>query len=518
MQQKSLALNTPASDVFLAAIATLTGLIVRLASPLIATFPINDGGLFYQMILDLQSNHFRLPVFTTYNSANIPFAYPPLAFYFTGLLSTFFHIDLLTLIRILPSTVCSLSIPAFYFLARQIIRSGQNTALAATLAFALTPRSFEWLIMGGGITRTFGLLFALLTMRAAYNLYIDHSYRHIFNVILFGSLTLLSHPEASAQTALVALLFYLLLDRSMKGAVYSLAAVAGILILSAPWWATVVSRHGLDPFLAIINAAREGTSITFGDRIFLTIQFSFTDEPYLPLIAVFGLIGIFTQIRKSDFLLPLWVTAPLFAEPRSAPQYMVIPLGMLAGIGLVEVVLPALINIGRGLPSAKNWYISAVVTYLFIYSLISSYIVSFQLTDTAILTTGGRQAFNWIKQNTPMGSRFLILSNGVPLYDPLAEWFPALSGRTSLNTIFGTEWLKSESLRLNTTRYNDLQACFSSDADCIQAWAIKYDVGFTYILIRHQKTPTLLLTTLNTSNDYQQIYDYQGFEIFEKIN
>jgi len=378
MQQKPLTLNTPASDVFLAVTATLIGLIVRLASPLSVSFPLNDGGLFYQMILDLESNHFRLPVFTTYNSANIPFAYPPLAFYFTGLLSTVFHIDVLTILRILPPTICSLSIPAFYFLARQIIRTGQSTALAATLAFALTPRGFEWLIMGGGITRTFGLLFALLTLRAAHDLYIDRSYPHIFAVIMFGSLTLLSHPEASAQTALAALLFYLVLDRSLKGALYSLGVAVGILILSAPWWATVVMQHGLDPFLAIINAAREGTSITFGGRIFLTIQFNFTDEPYLPLIAVFGLIGIFTQIRKSDYLLPLWVTIPLFVEPRSAPQYLVIPLSMLAGSGLVEVVLPALIYIGRSLPNAKNWAVSGLIVYLFLYSLISSYIVSFQ--------------------------------------------------------------------------------------------------------------------------------------------
>ena len=74
MNQNRPTQNTRASDILLASVATLIGLIVRLAAPLSVSFPLNDGGLFYQMILDLQLNHFRLPFFTTYNSANSPFA------------------------------------------------------------------------------------------------------------------------------------------------------------------------------------------------------------------------------------------------------------------------------------------------------------------------------------------------------------------------------------------------------------------------------------------------------------
>jgi len=37
-------------------------------------FPINDGGMFYSMILDLQANHYVAPLFTTYNHTSIPYA------------------------------------------------------------------------------------------------------------------------------------------------------------------------------------------------------------------------------------------------------------------------------------------------------------------------------------------------------------------------------------------------------------------------------------------------------------
>ena len=99
---------------------TLIGLAIRLAAPLQAAFPLNDGGLFYAMIVDLQEARYALPMYATYNSAAIPFAYPPLAFYLTGLLADLLHISTLDIVRILPAIVSGLTIPAFYLLAREI--------------------------------------------------------------------------------------------------------------------------------------------------------------------------------------------------------------------------------------------------------------------------------------------------------------------------------------------------------------------------------------------------------------
>ena len=53
---------------------TLIGIVIRIAVPLQATFPLNDGGLFYAMIVELKEAHFALPKFVTYNTVEIPFA------------------------------------------------------------------------------------------------------------------------------------------------------------------------------------------------------------------------------------------------------------------------------------------------------------------------------------------------------------------------------------------------------------------------------------------------------------
>ncbi len=502
-------------DALFAILTAFFALILRLSVVLSSTFPLNDGGLFYRMILDLQANHFILPAYTTYNNAHIPFAYPPFGLYFSALISTGFHIDLLVVTRILPSVINAITTGAFYFLARRILTK-QETALAATFAFIFIPRAFEWQIVGGGLTRTFGLLFAILTLRAAYIFYNEHEAKQCIAIACFGTLTILSHPEASLHTAIAAAIFYIVLDRSVRGAILSLVTATAILLFSAPWWAFVVSQHGLDPFLAIVSATREGTTQTLASRIFLVFQFNFSDEPFLPLISLLGLIGFLAVLNKRSALLPFWIIAPLLIEPRSAPQYIALPLAMLAGIGLVEILIPAITSIGLGNdPRTFNRMIALILLYFLIYGLISTFVTDAQLMDLT-LKPEGVQTFDWIKNNLPQDSRFIVLTNGGPVYDLISEWFPALTGDTSLATVFGTEWLRSESFRQNSTRYIDLQACLFSDTTCLADWSEKYAEPYTYVLISGQNQKWPLLLTIRRSYNYQEIYESSDMVVFEK--
>jgi len=515
MRPRTLATNSPAAHAIFAALLTLLGLLVRLPAPLSVSFPLNDGGLFYRMILDLQANHFVLPVFTTYNSGGIPFVYPPLAFYFSAFFASGLHVDPLVILRILPAIVSALCIPAFYFLALDLLGQRQETALAAALAFALTPRGFEWHIMGGGITRTFGLLFALLTLRAAHALFTQPSARQILTTLIWGALTVLAHPEATLQTALASILLYLLLDRSYRGALNALMVAGGILALSAPWWGTVLLRFGAGPFLAGFAAAGAGALAGIGGRIFLAMAFNFTEEIYLPLIAVLGLIGLFTALGRREFLLPLWVTVPLLLEPRSAPQYMVIPLAMLAGIGLVEVLLPALRVSAPNETAGQNKAIPAFLIYVFLYVLISAYLVGFKIVQFMTLQPSERAGLAWVKDNVPAGGRFILVTGGGPVSDPLAEWFPALTAQHSLNTLFGLEWDANVSFGQEIKKYNALQDCLNRDAACLQAWNESYGSAFTHVLVRKQDEGTPLVEFLRVEPGYILIYENPRIAIFE---
>ncbi|MGI9089849.1 MAG: hypothetical protein ACR2GG_01960 [Gemmatimonadaceae bacterium] len=155
-------------NAFLAALIVtfVLGLYLRFFLVIPADFPLNDGGLFYLMTQELQRAHYVLPAFTSYNSEHIPFAYPPLGFYLAGFISDATGWALIDVVRVLPAVISTLTIPAFYLLSRAMLRS-RLEVLAATFAFAMLQRTFGWFIMGGGLTRAPGLLFAILMLHQA---------------------------------------------------------------------------------------------------------------------------------------------------------------------------------------------------------------------------------------------------------------------------------------------------------------------------------------------------------------
>jgi hypothetical protein len=506
---------------------TLTGLAVRLAVPLQASFPLNDGGLFYAMIVDLQEAHYTLPVYVTYNSITIPFAYPPLAFYLTGLLADLFHIALLDLVRLLPAIVSGLTIPAFYFLAKEITNSKVQIALAVC-AFAVLPRDFAWLIMGGGITRSFGLLFALLTMTFAYRLYNTHAPRHLLACILLGALTVLTHPEATVHTAITALVFYLWIDRSRKGLVLSLGITAGILALTAPWWGSVIAQHGFGPFQAAMNASgQDSPNLLINLLIFF--RFLFTNEPFLPILSALGLVGLFASLAHKQTLLPSWLFLQHLIEPRGGALYMMLPLALLIGYALDSVILPALQSTGEDMqPKDTRQTLTRMlqgkgsryfILFLFAYSALAAYSTSLRTQEEFSLKPADLEVFAWVRENTPADSQFVLVTGQLPLRDAWSEWFPVLTERSSQATVFGYEWINDGQFGQRAENYENLQTCAYEAVPCLEAWSQDSGEVFSYIYLWNPKGAMQypLSIYLQGEPDYGLVYQNEQTMIFHKV-
>ena len=114
--------SSHAKDVtgFFLILTLVFGIAVRILPLLRVDFPLVDGGMFYSMIKDLQTANFSLPMFTTYNNAQIPFAYPPLAFYLAGILNAATNISILNILQWMPVIVTILNIPLFFYFAKQV--------------------------------------------------------------------------------------------------------------------------------------------------------------------------------------------------------------------------------------------------------------------------------------------------------------------------------------------------------------------------------------------------------------
>jgi hypothetical protein len=499
---------------FLLFLAVLFGGYVRIYPVLKAGFPLIDGGLFYSMITDLVRAGFHLPVTTSYNHLNIPFAYPPLALYFTGTLQSISGLSLLELIRWLPVFFSLLTIPAFFLLAGEMLHS-RLTAALATVIFALLPRSYEWTIMGGGVTRAPAALFFILFCWAVYLAFQKRNWKATCLAALLGGLILLTHPERGLHAAVSGVLFWLWLDRSRAGAVRAILIGAGTLLVSAPWWGTVLARYGIETFFLAAHSA--GSRWLFWIPL---LQLNFTDES-APLMAILAVLGLFLCWKKRQGLLAAWFLLSFLADPRSAPHVIAIQVSLLAGLILAEIILPGL---GGGAANSVEFFNTrtgkAVFGYLLILMLFNAQ-MNLMLLGGQVLSNADRQAMAWIRAKVAPGGRFLVVPwQENAMLSPLLEWFPALSERTAITTIQGREWLPGLAhYNSRMDSYPALNQCLSADETCLDEWAFKNNDTFDYIYLPVPSEAGVplysrLSDSLLASANYRLVYDQPEVLIF----
>ncbi|HUS15836.1 MAG TPA: hypothetical protein VM536_12560, partial [Chloroflexia bacterium] len=407
--------------------ATLIGGFVRILPAWASDFPLNDGGLFYLMSQEIQNAQYSLPWSTTYNAANIPFAYPPLGLYLVALLSDWTPWHLIDLVRLMGPVVSTLTVPLVALVSYAFLGSTAQMLVAAS-CYALLPRGFEWLIMGGGVTRALGVAFALLTVYGAHALYTTRRNTHVPATAVFAGLTLLSHPEAASFAALTVLLLAAWYGRTWPALWQSVAVAAGALLVAAPGWATILLRYGSAPLVAALGSGWHSWL-----ALVPLLSFVLSYESLLPVLSLLALLGLLVCLTGTRRFIAVWFVATLVLLPRSGPEYAMVPLALLAALGLTEVVAPRLAT-----PRART----LVIGYVFVYALVSAWLLPVaRSAELHALSAHERQALDWAAANTPSASQFLVITGAGTWDDATSEWFPVLARRVSLATVQGYEWL-----------------------------------------------------------------------------
>lgn len=520
-------------SVTLAVIATVgLGLLVRAGRVLSDDFPLNDGGLFYAMVRDLQRAHYHLPDVTSYNAAGIPFAYPPLGFYLAGLLDDLTPLDLTTIFRFLPLAATTLTIAALFLLARALLPS-LWAAVAATVAFALLPRSFIWLVMGGGITRAPGLLFAVLALWRLHRFYTHRQARDVPLVAFLAGAIVLSHLEAGLFLAASGALLFLVYGRHRRGLLGSLLIAVGAAALAAPWWGMVMVQHGIAPFLA----AHDTGPSAFSDRgtavvVLITLArlgvLGTTGEPLFPVIGAMALLGGLVTLADAvaalasrrrppaTLLLPAWWVATYVLDPRAAETYATVPIALLAGIGSVAL----LTLLVERVPSARPWPALAGAGFLLGYAVLALLLIlvrparSGQGSDLVSLSQDERATMAWVARETPPTSRFLIVSGASWQSDRSSEWFPVLAQRVSVATPQGYEWISNVAFAQHVALHTGVQQCAGKDAACLEPWVAPLAVNYLYV---HTGAACCAVAqSLAADPRYALVYDRGGTQIFAR--
>ena len=226
--------------------------VVRLPRVLADDFPINDGGFFFVMINELVGAKLALPLTTSYNGGCIPFTYPPLALYTAAAVHLATGASILGLLRFLPLIANLGTAAVFFFLARSVLGTASRAGLAS-LTFVLLPRSYEYLIMGGGLTRSFGFLFACLAVACGHRLFVGRRTAAGVPTAVALALAVLSHPEMGLWAAATLVLVVAVCGPDRRTIVAAAFVAVGAAAITSPWLVAMLTRHGLAPFLAASN-------------------------------------------------------------------------------------------------------------------------------------------------------------------------------------------------------------------------------------------------------------------------
>jgi hypothetical protein len=455
---------------------------MRLAFVLPSSFPLNDGGLFYAMARDLEASGFRLPAETSYNGG-LPFAYPPLGIYLAAALDRLGPWSLIDVMRFLPMSLSVLAVGVFALLAGELFRP-RHLAWIAALWFALLPMAYVWVIMGGGVTRAVGQLFSLLALWQAVRLARTGGRRPVVGLGAFAGLTLLSHPEAAWFVAYSVPLVWLAFDRSRAGFFrFAMAGALGLAI-AAPWLATVGARHGVD----LLRPAADSGWPWYAGLVRLA-HLDVTREPFFPLIGALALVGAYRTLLRGEWFLAAWVVLAHLAQARAADQRAVVPIALLAAVGVADLAALAATALRerlvadwdpRSLARPAGGAVAAAAVPIALFTAFTTLEAYRPLLSG--LPGAERTAMAVVAERTPRDASFAVVTGDRWFgSDRTTEWFPALTGRQAVNVVQGYEWTGEFAERIR--RHDALQACTVQGSMCLELWAAVFDADFDYVYI-----------------------------------
>jgi len=138
------------------------------------------------------------------------------------------------------------------------------------------------------------------------------------------------------------------------------------------------------------------------------------------------------------------------------------------------------------------------------------------------LPEGEREAMQWIKANTPADAKFVTMPVDRWERDMSSEWFPALSGRRSVSTVQGSEWLPAKDFERRIERHERLLKCAQGGPLCIDQWLAGAGEQAEYVYVpkrssQHGFAESPLVSSarplrraLANSTGYEVVYESQS--------
>lgn len=449
----------------------LLALVVRGVSVLSADFPLNDGGLFLAMTMELEFVNWAVPATVHWNGSELPFAYPPLGLYAVGGIVAL-GVEFDAVMRVLPWVTSAAATLPILAIGHRLLASRTGSA-AAALMYASAPAAFTWSLAGGGVTRGPGMLFALTTIWMMLHLRDRPTVGAAVLLGAAGGATVLTHPASSvfaAASVAIVMVAALRSAEAPRSLVRMAALAAGVsACIALPWAVVVMANHGADVFLGVPSNGPD----PFVALITL-VAGRVTGLGTDPLgLLVFGLAGY--SALRGQLLLPVW----LVAASLIGTQYAIVPASLLVGSLVVGAS-----RLARE-PQLRNRMSGRLAGGVVVALLVNEALVGVTASSVATshlhaLTVERREAMAWVADNTPEEATVAVLTGDHWSTDPDSEWFFVLAQRPSVATVQGREWLGRRAYDEAEARYARLQRCTDSPI-CLDAWLRDTPADYLFI-------------------------------------
>jgi len=429
----------PRADLGLLLFALASVIALRLHLWVATDFPINDGALFLAFIEAIVPVFPELPPSVAFSGLSIPFAYPPLSFWLAAG-AVRLGADPLMLVHQVP---IAMNIGYVLLFATLLLRTGHSrlfTAIAV-FVFGTTFLSYEWLVMGGGLSRGLGSLLLMLTLLVLMPPTGATAPPWSMARLLLGGVcvgtAVLAHLEWGILAAFSAVLCCVLARQGVRAtvlAVLVVGATAAVMVL--PWFWSVFQTHGVDPFVA---AARTGSLQRLDAAPGGAGKVAWSFNVLLPFVVLGGLVAA----RTRDGFWLVFLVAALVLTPRGGRTPMLLALAVFSAAGLLTCA-----GVLRRWAAQRDWPTSGRTVVLAVGVLLAVRTGPALQQDQrfVVLPHEVREAMAWVAARHP-GGRFAVLNDLPWYYNASAEWFPVLARAVNTTTVQGREWLPDHDFR-----------------------------------------------------------------------
>jgi hypothetical protein len=272
-------------------------------------------------------------------------------------------------------------------------------------------------------------------------------------------------------------LIFIFYGLNKRGVISALLTGFGVTMLTAPWWGTVLTRYGLQPFISAGQTSQRTLETYLG-----ILQFDgLGDYLFIPTLFL-SAIGVWITFKQRDFFVIAWAVLAYLVDPRGGEGIALLALSMLAGVGLHK--LSEWISHSGGDPAEALFTKRGAQFLLFgfvFYSVMVASIFDFQLINTS-LKANDLEMVAWVNSNVN-GEKTFLLATGreFSMSDPMQEWFPALTKQYSATTMQGLEWTLGSGFFPWYDQLITFQHC--ADVNCVSEWSLRNDVDYDYLIV-----------------------------------